>query len=104
MIFANGAKKKNFNFQNPKSVKRFQGQIQGLGTDKDEEILAWAFNKEREKGETNIFTTGNGDYIVVYLNGKQEAGIADPESVREQVEPIVRNQLLAKKISEKINC
>ena len=100
--FANGAKKKNFNFQNPKSVKRFQGQIQGLGTDKDEEILAWAFNKEREKGETNIFTTGNGDYIVVYLNGKQEAGIADPESVREQVEPIVRNQLLAKKISEKI--
>ena len=38
----------------------------------------------------------------MYLNGKQEAGIADPESVREQVEPIVRNQLLAKKISEKI--
>ena len=101
--FTNAAKKKNFNFQNPKSVLRFQGQIPGLGTDKDEEVLAWAFNDERSKGDSNIFTTGNGDYIVAYLNGKQEAGIADPESVREQIEPIVKNKLLAKKIIEKIN-
>lgn len=100
--FANAAKKKGFDFQNPKSVKRFQGEITGLGTDKDEEVLSWAFNKERAKGDSNIFTTGNGDYIVVYLNGKQEAGIADPESVREQIEPVVKNQLLAKKITEKI--
>lgn len=101
--FANAAKKKNFNFQNPKSVQRFQGQIQGLATDKDEEILAWAFNGERNKGDSNIFTTGNGDYVVVYINGKQEAGIADPESVRDQIEPIVKNKLLAKMIIEKIN-
>lgn len=101
--FANAAKKKNYNFQNPKSVQRFQGQIPGLGTDKDEEVLAWAFNGERNKGDSNIFTTGNGDYIVVYLNGKQEAGISDPESVREQIEPIVKNKLIAKKIIEKIN-
>lgn len=100
--FSNAAKKKGYNFQNPKSVKRFQGEISGLGTDKDEEVLSWAFNKDRVKGETNIFTTGNGDYIVAYLNGKQEAGIADPESVREQIEPVVKNQLLAKKITEKI--
>ena len=46
---------------------------------------------------------GNGDYIVFYLNGKQEAGIADPESVREQIEPVVKNKLIAKKIIEKIN-
>ena len=71
--------------------------------DKDEEILSWAFNKERNKGDVEIFTTGNGDYIVVYVNGKQDAGIADPESVREQIEPIVKNKLLAKKIIEKIN-
>ena len=101
--FSNAAKKKNYNFQNPKSLLRFQGQISGLGTDKDEEVLAWAFNGERNKGDSNIFTTGNGDYIVAYLNGKQEAGIADPESVREQIEPIVKNKLLAKKIIEKIN-
>lgn len=101
--FTNAAKKKGFDFQNPKSLKRFQGEITGLGTDKDEEVLAWAFNKDRNKGDSNIFTTGNGDYIVAYLNGKQEAGIADPESVREQIEPLVKNQLLAKKIIDQIN-
>ena len=87
----------------PKAVKRFQGEISGLGTDKDEEILSWAFNKERKIGDVDIKTTGNGDYIVFYLNGKQEAGIADPESVREQIEPVVKNKLIAKKIIEKIN-
>lgn len=101
--FANVAKKGKFNFQNPKSVKRFQGNIQGLGTDKDNDILVWAFDKKREKGDTDIITTSNGDRIVVYLNGKTEAGLADPESVREQIEPIVKNKLLAKKIIEKIN-
>ena len=101
--FSNAAKKKGYNFQNPKAVKRFQGEISGLGTDKDEEILSWAFNKERKIGDVDIKTTGNGDYIVFYLNGKQEAGIADPESVREQIEPVVKNKLIAKKIIEKIN-
>lgn len=101
--FSNAAKKKGFNFQNPKAVKRFQGEISGLGTDKDEEILSWAFNKERKVGDVDIRTTGNGDYIVFYLNGIQEAGISDPESVREQIELIVKNKLIAKKITEKIN-
>lgn len=100
--FSNLAKKKNYNFLNPKSLKRFQGEITGLATDKDEEVLSWAFNKDRNKGDVEIFTTGNGDYIVAYINGIQEAGIADPESVREQLEPIVKNKILAQKISDKI--
>ena len=101
--FANAAKKKNFNFSNPKMLSRFQGTLPGINSDQDDEVLSWAFDKKREKGETNIFTTGTGDYIVAYINGKQEAGLADPESVREQIEPIVRNKVLAKKIIEKIN-
>ena len=39
--FVNIAKKNNYNFQNPKLVQRFQGQL--LGTDKDTEILKWDF-------------------------------------------------------------
>ncbi len=102
--FANLAKKNNYQFSNPKTVKRFEGQLMGLGTDKDEEIIAWAFDKKREKGDTEFFTVdGTGDKIVAILNGKQEAGTADPESVREQVEPIVKNKLAAKKIAEKLN-
>lgn len=101
--FANLARKNNYKFFNPKMVKRFDGQLQGLGTDKDQEIISWAFNKKREKGDTEFFTVdGTGDRIVAILNGKQEAGLADPESVRDQIEPLVMNRLAAKKISEKI--
>lgn len=101
--FVNIAKKSNFQFSNPKSAKRFDGQLQGLGTDKDGEILSWAFDKKREKGDTEFFTVeGTGDKIVVYLNGKQEKGLADPESVRDQIETIVKNKLAAKQISDKI--
>ncbi|MCS3532302.1 peptidylprolyl isomerase [Chryseobacterium sp. JUb7] len=101
--FVNIAKKGNYQYSNPKQAKRFDGQLQGLGTDKDGEILAWAFDKKREKGDTEFFTVdGTGDKIVVYLNGKQEKGTADPESVRDQIETIVKNKLAAKQISEKI--
>lgn len=101
--FVNVAKKANYQYTNAKSAKRFDGQLQGLGTDKDAEILAWAFDKKREKGDTEFFTVdGTGDKIVVYLNGKQEKGLADPESVREQIETIVLNKLAAKQISAKI--
>ena len=101
--FVNIAKKSNYQYTNASQAKRFDGQIQGLGTDKDSEILTWAFDKKREKGNTEIFTVeGTGDKIVVYLNGKQEKGLADPESVRSQIETIVLNKLAAKQISEKI--
>jgi peptidyl-prolyl cis-trans isomerase D len=101
--FVNIAKKGNYQFTNPKQAKRFDGQLQGLGTEKDGDILAWAFDKKREKGDTEFFTVdGTGDKIVVYLNGKQEKGLADAESVRDQIEVIVKNKLAAKQIAEKI--
>lgn len=101
--FVNIAKKSNFQYSNAKAAKRFDGRLQGLGTDKDAEIIAWAFDKKREKGDSELFNVeGTGDKIVVYLNGKQEKGLADPESVRDQIETVVQNKLAAKQISEKI--
>lgn len=99
--FQNLAVKENYNFQNPKMVQRFQSL--GLGTDKDADILRWAYEKDRKKGDTEMFTTASGDRIIVYINGKQSEGLADPELVREQIESLVKNQLLAKQIVEKIN-
>lgn len=101
--FANLAKKSSYNFSNPAEVGRFQGQIPGLGTDKDEDVIAWAFNKKRNKGDTDIFTVdGTGDRIVAFVNGVQDAGAADPEAVRGQIEPMVKNKLMAKQITDKI--
>lgn len=102
--FTNLAKKSNYQYSNPKAAKRFDGRLEGLGTEKDEEILAWAFDKKREKGDTELFTVdGTGDKIVVHLNGKYDQELADPESVRGQIEPIIINEMAAKKIIEKIN-
>lgn len=101
--FNNIAKKSGFAVENPKAVTRFQGKLQGVNTDKDAEVISWAFNKKREIGDTDIFTVdGTGARIVAYVVGKQDAGLANPETVRDQIEPIVKNKLLAKKITEKI--
>ncbi len=102
--FTNLAKKSNYQYSNPKAAKRFDGRIEGLGTEKDEEILAWAFDKKREKGDTELFPIdGTGGKVVVHLNGKYDQELADPESVRGQIEPIVINEMAAKKIMDKIN-
>ena len=102
--FKNLAEKNKYRFDNPKTVGRFQGTLPGLGTDKDGDIISWAFDKKRNIGDTDIFTVeGTGDRIVAYVVGKQDEGLADPETVRNQIEPIVKNKLLAKKIIEKIN-
>ncbi len=102
--FVNIAKKGKLNYSNPKAVKRFEGTIPGLGTAKDEEVISWAFDKKREKGDTDLVTVdGTGDKIVVFLNGRQEKGLANAESMREQLEVTVRNEMIAKKIIEKIN-
>jgi peptidyl-prolyl cis-trans isomerase D len=102
--FKNLAEKNKYRFDNPKTVGRFQGTLPGIGTDKDAEVIAWAFDKKREIGDTDIFTVeGTGDRIVAYVVGKQDEGLADPETVRDQIEPIVKNKVLAKKILEKIN-
>ena len=102
--FVNIAKKGNYNYSNPKTIKRFEGQIPGLGTPKDGEIISWAFDKKREKGDTDLFTDdGTGGKIVVFLNGRQERGLMNGESMREQLETTVRNEIIAKQIVEKIN-
>lgn len=102
--FKNLAEKNKYRFDNPKTVGRFQGSLPGLNTDKDADIITWAFDKKRNVGDTDIFTVeGTGDRIVAYVVGKQDEGLADPETVRDQIEPIVKNKLLAKKIIDKIN-
>lgn len=102
--FKNLAEKNKYIFNNAKAVGRFQGTLPGLNTDKDADVITWAFDKKREIGDTDIFTVeGSGDRIVAYVVGKQDEGLADPETVRDQIEPIVKNKLLAKKIVEKIN-
>lgn len=102
--FENMAVKSGGRFLNPKSIKRFDGVITGLGTEKDGEIITWAFDPDRKAGDTNLFKVdGTGDRVVVHFKSFKEKGLIDPESQRTQLEMVVRNELLAKKIIDKIN-
>lgn len=101
--FENIAKKDKGKYFNPKAVKRFDGRLQGLGTDKDDEIIVWAFDEDRKEGDVELFTVeGTGDRVVVYFKGKKDKGLVDAESQREQLEIVVRNEMLGKKIAEKM--
>ncbi len=87
---------------NVENVDRFSSLPQ-LATDKDNDILKWAFDSERKIGETSFFQTNMGDLVIVYLAQIIPQGIAAPEIARKNVENIVRNEILAEKIAEKIN-
>jgi peptidyl-prolyl cis-trans isomerase D len=57
--FVNIAKKGNYQFSNPKQAKRFEGQLQGLGTEKDGDILAWALIRKEKKEILNFYSRRN---------------------------------------------
>ncbi len=100
--FVNLASEKKYKEGEADNVSRFQGMIPSLNSDKDDEIIAWTFNEDRKLGESNIFNTANGDYVVVRLTGRAPAGMATPAQVREQYEPVVRNEKIAKSLYSKI--
>ncbi len=100
--FANQARKNKYKYFTANGIEYF-GAINNLNTDKDQEIIKWAFDKKRDLGETSMFTTANGDYIITYLAGINEEGVETVKKARERVEPILRNQKIAKALQEEIN-
>lgn len=101
--FENVAKSSGGTYLNPQAIERFDGVISGLGTEQDSEIISWAFDKDRKEGDTNLFKVdGSGDRVVVHFKSKRDKGLMDAESQRQQLELVVRNELLAKKIAEQI--
>ena len=99
------AKKYKYEVLEQKSVSRFINQLQGIDyqTGKLEDILKWSFNNDRNIGDSDIFTSPTNDHVVVLLTAKNPKGLADAESVRPEIETIVRNKKIAKLLTEKIN-
>ncbi|MGM5630075.1 SurA N-terminal domain-containing protein [Apibacter raozihei] len=101
--FQDIAKKSKYAPLQQSGILRFGTQLQGLGTDKDSDIVTWAFDSKRSLGDTEMFTTSDQSYVVVRVSSLFKKGLADPSIVRKEIEPIVRNEKLAKIVSEKIN-
>lgn len=97
------AKKSNYINATTEALERFSPVIgQNIPNDQDAEILKWAFDKKTATQATNLFTTTNGDYIVVHLVEKFDKGLAAPSIVREMVEPILIQEKVTKLVDEQI--
>lgn len=105
--FANLAQKRNFNYNTADNVERYSAMpildpASGISSEKDDEILKWAFSKKTDAGSSSLFTTSNEDQIIVYLASKSDKGLASAKSVRAEVEPILIKEKLAKVVNEKL--
>ncbi|MXO33046.1 SurA N-terminal domain-containing protein [Apibacter sp. B2912] len=101
--FIDFAKKSNYKPQQQRGILRFGSMLNGLHTDKDSDIIAWAFDSKRKLGDTEVFTTGDQSYIVARVSSLFCKGLADPSLVRDEIETEVRNEKLGKIIAEKVN-
>lgn len=101
--FQDIAKKSKYAPKQQTGVLRFGSSLEGLGTDKDSDIVAWSFDSKRKLGDTEMFTTSDQSYVVVRVSSLFGKGLADPSIIRKDIEPIVRNEKLGKIIAEKIN-
>lgn len=100
--FINKARKSGYQTVLSKGVLSSSPSIEELRTDSDPEVIRWAFEKGRKKGDTKMFTTSSGDYIIARLSGIQQEGLAALENVKEEIIPILKKKKLAAILSEKI--
>ncbi|MBV7440555.1 peptidylprolyl isomerase [Weeksellaceae bacterium TAE3-ERU29] len=101
--FINAARKLGAEVNNADGVTRFESDITGLsGTQKEGDILAWAFNDETKTGSIEKFETSTGGQILVYLSNKYSKKDYNVASYRGQLEDILKADLAQKKAKELI--
>ncbi|WP_185851513.1 peptidylprolyl isomerase [Blattabacterium cuenoti] len=66
--FINHARKNKYETIYLKNIKFDQSHIDELNTEKDKEIIHWAFEKNRKERDCKMISTSKRDYIVVYLS------------------------------------
>lgn len=99
--FINSAKKLGAEVNNSDGVTRFQNTLVGLtGTQKESEILKWAFNEDTKVGGVKTFEVNNGGQIVAYLSDRFDEDEYNIAAAREYVEAKILNAKVAEKIAE----
>ncbi|WP_181304845.1 peptidylprolyl isomerase [Rufibacter sp. XAAS-G3-1] len=66
------------------------------------ELVRWAFSEDTKEGSVSPVITMDDQYVVAVLTGKREKGTAKVEDVREELTALVRNELKAEKIKDKL--
>ncbi len=67
-----------------------------------EPITRWAFSDNTTIKTAEAFDLTNGNYVIAYVVNKNPKGLMNASQARSEVEPILKNQAIAKKIEAKI--
>ena len=98
--FKEKAKKENLNILEANDLSTAERRIGNLGEAR--QMITWLFRDGKVGKVSDVFDLEDS-YIVAVMTGETEEGIKSFEKVKEEITPIVKNQLKGEKIIEKLN-
>ena len=98
--FQEVAKEKNYVVRPVNGIKLLQENIPGVGNQRS--IVKWAFEEERNVGDTERFNLPGGGYSVIQLSAISKKGLMDVENASATVVPLVRKQKKAEQIIKNV--
>lgn len=93
------AKKENLKIKTATDVNGVAAAIPGVESARD--IVKWAYTADPGDFSEKVFITGD-QYIVAHLLNVKPKGQLSLDAVKKQIEPMVRNQVKGKQLSEKL--
>lgn len=87
-----------------KDIKTEDRNIPGMDQTADvKTIYAWLFDKERKANDVSDVFAFATRHIVILVTKSRNAGYATVADVKDKIEPLVKNELKAAKLAEKLN-
>ena len=101
--FQNAIDKMGLNVLVQKEVKSDIRALPGIEDYADiRSILDWMFDNKRKKNDVSDRFAFSNRHVVILMNAVKHIGYAELEEVRERIEPLVKLELKAAKIREKL--
>jgi peptidyl-prolyl cis-trans isomerase D len=72
------------------------------GVESARELVRWAFNADKDAVYDQVYTSGD-QYIVAKLTAIKPQGVMALDLVKKQIEPMVRNEVKAKMLTDKFS-
>lgn len=99
--FDEEAKKEGLQKKTATDVNGVAASVQGIQTAR--EIVRWAFNEETKVGDfSDKVYISDDQYIVAHLVTIKKKGILPLDAVKKQIEPMVKNRVKAKVLTDKL--
>ncbi len=99
--FQEVAKETNKTVNPVNTIKALDENIPGVGNQR--EIVRWTFDEGREIGDVKRFSVAGGDYVIVQVTAKNEAGLMNITDASVTALPEIRKEKKAKLIKDRIS-